>query len=426
MNRPETTDSAKMINDLLISYKAEVLGKVPYRVNLVDILGADENAHTRILTAILDYERGGKHPFVASFISRFVVSVSGENPLEVVSPKVEMQRSYIDALIWEKSKYAIIIENKINWAVDQKKQIERYIRATKELYGDNSNGCYVIYLTDDGRKKISDFSLTEKAKQFLGCSDDNPGRYIELNYKEDILAWIKEDVIGNCRYMEKSLISMLEQYIDYLEHRFSIGAVTKENCFGKFVDSKLGGDEKDRFNGLRSWYNCVAGNTKIDADHKYAIAPFAAQVQNELTKMVNINYSLDYEDAASKKGATIRVWAKAKGFKPRKWYNSTYFEFVVGPNSERIKFQIDVDDKSNKVWVRFFNNDFKDDGQHQTIALYEGLTTLFHNYFPNVIEEEQEKICSTFGEYNSELELQAALSGRVYDFLVAFSKTFTA
>ena len=99
---------------------------------------------------------------------------------------------------------------------------------------------------------------------------------------------------------------------------------------------------------------------------------------------------------------------------------------MVGPNSERIKFQIDVDDKSNKVWVRFFNNDFKDDGQHKTIALYEELTTLFHNYFPNIIEEEQEKICSTFGEYNSESELQAALNGLVYDFLVAFYKTFKA
>lgn len=412
-------------DELLRKYKDKVLGHVPYRVNLVDILGADENAHTRILVEILNYERNGEHPFVQSFVSRFMSNMDGANPIQVCSPNVETQRSFIDALIWEESKYSIIIENKINWAVDQDLQIERYIDAASKLCGSEQD-CYVIYLTDDGRKKVSNFSLTDRAKKFLGCDDDNLGRYLELNYKEDILPWLKEDVIVNCRYAEKALISMLQQYIDYLEHRFDLGANELERCFSEFLNCNLVEDERERFGQLKSLYNYFAERSNFGPDLKYAVAPFAAQIQNEMTRMVKENYSLDFADAASKKGAAIRDWSRQNGFAPRKWYNSTLFEFLVGPNNERMKFQVDINGENNIVWVQFFNNDFKDDGQHKAVADYGELMDLFYRLFPDVDGNEATKwkVCSRIGEYGSETELLDALNNRVKIFLVAFYKTF--
>ena len=204
-------------------FRKEVESHFPCRVNLVDILGANENAHTMILSEILRFRQDNSYPFLKSFLE-MCWRVS-DNKIEIVDPMVETQRRYIDALIWEKGKYAVVIENKIDWAQDQNRQIERYIKAAGELsdMSEESNRIFVVYLTADGRKKAGDWSFTKRAKRFLGYKDKkDPGRFIEMNYKDDILSWLKESVIVNCRYGEHILLSMLQQYIDYLENRFAI------------------------------------------------------------------------------------------------------------------------------------------------------------------------------------------------------------
>lgn len=426
----QAEDTDKPLSQLLERYEKEVLDRIPYRVNLVDILGANENAHTRILTAILSFERNGEKPFAKSFVARFVCNDKGQPLVRVQNPKIETQQRYIDALIWEKANYAIVIENKINWAADQQGQIEGYIKATKAICGINpSEQCFVIYLTDDGRKTVEEYSLTEVARKYLGYKDqDELERYFALNYKEDILPWLKEEVLPNCPYGEKTFVAMLCQYIDYLDHRFSIENGSEQSLFWRFVQKLLKKTDFDRFAGLIKWssYCAQQGENDIPENQRYTLQNFSAQVQKAIREMIRSNYSLSFSDAAVIKGETVRTWATANGFHPHKYYNSTFFEFRIQPYNERIKFQINIDNASNEVWVQFFNNDFVDDGKHATIHRFESLFGSFCQLFPDIDRDDSTDwaMHSLLGVFHSEKELVAALNGPIKDFLEVFNQTF--
>ena len=81
---------------------------------------------------------------------------------------------------------------------------------------------YVIYLTLDGKKIVSDISLTDKAKRNLGYSDRDKGRFICVNYKYNILPWLekleKDEFVQN----EPLLHSAIIQYVSFLKDKLNI------------------------------------------------------------------------------------------------------------------------------------------------------------------------------------------------------------
>ena len=188
------------------------------RVNLLDTVYVNENVHSRILRLILEYRQHGHYPFFDSFLRISKISRILPAHFAVSSPRFFNERDRIDLLIQDKD-YAIIIENKIRNAVDQNRQLERYLQSCINLGYDN-NQLFALYLTYDGTKTISKDSLTDQAKEILGFSLSSTGRYAEISFKSDILPWLKESVSfldGNGFVTIKSAII---QYVDYLEGMF--------------------------------------------------------------------------------------------------------------------------------------------------------------------------------------------------------------
>ncbi len=183
----------------------------PYHINVIDELHANENAHTRILVSLLKCKIGDSYSILQSF-SRLIPDFEESN-IRFINPTIEFNSENIDALIEEPRQYAIIIENKIHDAVDQDRQIERYVD-TAISHGISKNNIWVIYLTRDGTKVVADYSLTAYAKSIL------ENRFIPLNYREHILPWLKDSVLPNCPPKEEWLISALQQYVDHLEGLF--------------------------------------------------------------------------------------------------------------------------------------------------------------------------------------------------------------
>ena len=108
------------LTEMMTKFRHEVLAKEPYRMNLVELLHDKENAHTRILVKLLRYNHNdGNLEFAKSFVRKFIPKI------DVQATEVWEQIDYIDALIGERGRYAVVIENKINWAVDQDRQLER-------------------------------------------------------------------------------------------------------------------------------------------------------------------------------------------------------------------------------------------------------------------------------------------------------------
>lgn len=186
--------------------------------NVIDELHAGENAHSRILRMLLQYENDGRFPIYSSFLALLSNRCDDISKLRIISPKITNEEERIDVLIKEyshSSPYAIIIENKVCDAADQYLQIQRYIDKIKNRFP--SERIFVVYLTKDGEKSISDDSLTNEAKKILGVSESSMGRYIPLDYKNHILPWLENFVLPNLTIKEKILVSSVQLYIDYLK-----------------------------------------------------------------------------------------------------------------------------------------------------------------------------------------------------------------
>lgn len=209
---------ADKINELVNKEK----NNSSYGANIVDELHAGENAHSRILRMLLQYEGGGNYPIYASFLDMLSYHCQTMPQITISTPLFSNEEGRIDVLVKEWNSnypYAIIIENKVCDAGDQHHQIQRYIEFLKDEFKDH---IFVVYLTKDGQKVVSDDSLTEKAKEYLGISEESLGRYIPIDYKNHILPWLEHSVLPNLKVKENILISSIQLYIDYLKGMFGM------------------------------------------------------------------------------------------------------------------------------------------------------------------------------------------------------------
>ena len=208
---------AKAVEDL----RQKELQKMPYRFNILDRL--NENCNTKILLELLRFKENNVHPFLQTFIYRMnVLCRQYSLNTNAADVDIEFNHEFIDGLIEDKHhQYAIIIENKIHWAVDQERQIERYIQSVNNHNVKDEN-IYVVYLTSDGNKKVSDISLTNIAKEKLDVTESDLGRFVEMNFKDDIIPWLKDDVLPNIRAKDVLMTSSVHLYIDYLERLMHI------------------------------------------------------------------------------------------------------------------------------------------------------------------------------------------------------------
>lgn len=220
--------------------------KLPYWVNLVDVIGANENAHTRILQILLSYKSENNYPIFDSFIRRFAPNRKnfksiGEYQFKLNHPfnihkKKDEGRRYPDIYTYpldNKSGVSIIIENKINYAEDREGQVEDYIKgmyyARKDNNPDNgpNDNCYAFYLIPEMLSckrddDIHDKRGRQKVKEDILRKYITDDHYILLTYKEDILPWLKEEILLSTCYKEKHLILNIELYVRYLENRFNM------------------------------------------------------------------------------------------------------------------------------------------------------------------------------------------------------------
>lgn len=163
-----------------------------------------ETAHSRILYKLLCAHGKEKRQFLQSFLE----SVGLDIELEIDKVKIKVESEHIDVLIYDELKY-IIIENKVNHACDQDRQLIRYIDQLSD------KDVYVLYLVrSDNDNDPSEKSLPVKRRQEL----ENNGKYKKISYQTHIVNWLrkcKETDIDN-----ELLKSALVQYCNYIVELF--------------------------------------------------------------------------------------------------------------------------------------------------------------------------------------------------------------
>ena len=232
---------------LILDAKEEFMKKLeeekahlPYNINLLDEIHANENAHSRILVKLLQYEgMNREYPLLCTFLS-YLGSPFTDLALIIAKPEITPENDRIDARIRQGKDFSIIIENKINGAVDQDKQLERYIEH-ETAYGVKENNIFVVYLTSNGGSP-SEGSITLAERKEFGT------RYKEISFRSEILPWLRDTALPyingskdttstDMKLMESAAI----QYIDHLEGKFHIrkGEENMKEAMRKLVEEKF-------------------------------------------------------------------------------------------------------------------------------------------------------------------------------------------
>ena len=210
-----------------------------YNFNLLDEQcgSIKENSHTNILMKLLEYKNQYGYVFLEDFISSltdFEIKIEDDVRFETeYFDRTDGKQGRIDGLIYQKEKLAIILENKVNRASNQKDQLKRYIESVigngekKEKIVDIEN-VYVIFLTQSGVEDPDDESRDYMQNDDIGILN-TPGsytdeteplsgpRYFACSYSEHILPWLEERVQPIVMQKEIMLYTGLVQYIDFLK-----------------------------------------------------------------------------------------------------------------------------------------------------------------------------------------------------------------
>ena len=230
----------RFISEFAERYRKEE-EKLPYHINLIDELHADENAHSRILAKLLRQEMPkGEFEILKSFIQYLKEKSISFGNINIENPEITQETERIDLWVRDRD-YAIVIENKIHWAPDQDKQLARYIDSTKKEFKEEQ--IYVIYLSPTYDKEPDEQTWGKYKETFKD-------RYLHLSFREDILSWLTNKVLPNVRLKDKFLSSALEQYIDHLEGKFDLRTINNNINMDiqEFIKQELGLNESPQNN----------------------------------------------------------------------------------------------------------------------------------------------------------------------------------
>lgn len=226
MTRSDISENAtNTIIDLVKRFMAlteERAKTLPYRLNLIETLGgAYETENSKIFAAILRFQsKEGRFEILESLIAYIQLRYDTFHNIKVKRPHVGTEHCHIDIYVREAHEYAIILENKSNWAGDQNLQLSRYIEtAIKEGFAENQ--IYVLYLPPLEGKDPEDQTWGKYKEPFKD-------RYVKISWRDDILPWMKEKILPNVRKKDIPLSSALEQYVDYWEGQFGLRCVDNE------------------------------------------------------------------------------------------------------------------------------------------------------------------------------------------------------
>lgn len=231
---------------------------LPYRMNVIRSAARGrlkEIAHSMILADLL-------HDgfILQDFLKEFLPSCCS-NTEEESQYEIRREFKHIDLCLENKSNF-IIIENKVNGAVEQEGQIYRYVSEACETAKHKHK--YVLYLKSIDYTMPSEMSTKSKGgEDTFALIDKN--NFQVWTYKDDILPWLKrlEEKIDNSQtYVKTSLY----QYIDYLEMKYNLADNLKTM---EQIDSLLNinpnsdADSKiDKYNEQLDFVSCYSEQLK--------------------------------------------------------------------------------------------------------------------------------------------------------------------
>lgn len=225
--------------DIIQDVKQEERKKLPYRFNALIDANPLEPDVSRILAGFFMQKTNGDFRILKDFVRTFWGNSLTEmitNPT-ICTEEIVKGDYRIDILIYEKGKYAIVLENKIWDAVDQPHQLANYIDAMLSIgYGFSMEQIYVAFLpkTKDHYPSSNSWKSQENGSSYKEVFHD---RYRLIDFEDGILPWLESSKavqgISGDSYFEHSRFL----FIDFLKRKFDLDSIDKMEQ--KEIEKKL-------------------------------------------------------------------------------------------------------------------------------------------------------------------------------------------
>ena len=319
-------DVLKMYEDIKL-VKKEVEENRPYHFNALLNSSPQEPNVSSIFAGFLRQKTEGRYSVLESFIKfcfgdTFIPNI--EKPIIETETEVKDLKR-IDILIYEKGKYAIVIENKIWDATEQPNQLINYIKGMKEpKYGFTDNQIYIIYMPSTDEHRPTNASWSKPYQQAFDC------RFRNISFRDSVIKWLESDEIQSIDDIYFSYSRFL--FIDFLKRAFKL--TETDNMESKKIKEYI---HKEL--GLK------------DNDNSYNIAKLTAKC-NEIRECANqlerVRREYGYQivkDICSQIERDYSGYTILKGFKPGQ-YIYTGIAIPYKDKHDAICVQIGFEDKN--------------------------------------------------------------------------------
>lgn len=423
------------INQLLTSNALEELYPQPYNVLCHwddKKISMDENDHTRMLLSLLKYKRPFSQKYLMPILYSFVktlginVDLTGVSASHIrFSPVFEKNgtKSFPDGFICKDKNFAIIIENKICDATDQPQQIKRYIRAAVNQ-GVHLKNVWVVYLTKDGHMpSITSYNLA--ATDFDTYNIDD--RLLCVSYRDELLPWMKNEVLPMVYYSEHLLACSLEVYLNYMETAVFF-TDTLSRARGELQKAKiykeLDIDETNPVTMYQGLVECKKKLAETEAGDKELLDSFLDDCIKEIMKPVIDEFERITKMIFLKEtGVQVdvmygfnREWVKLcpKGWDPAIHYEWCAMDAYRFMTATEFPLMIHIEGSALKPKKVAFENAHQGEFDHQVRKLLKssthtsGFLIKFTDMIPNLIANDklEKELTTAYGEilkYYSEL-----------------------
>ena len=226
---------------------ARHLSRRPFHLNVIEAACQGrfkETGHSLVLADML------RHPAIqSSFMEQFL-------GLNLNYMEVTAETDRVDVALKGKDIF-VIVENKVNAAVEQNCQVYRYVHEIAiEKYGYSLSQIYVLYLNPTNHNPPSEYSLCDENNENNVFEELGNDHYNVLSYKYDVTDWLRGISVSN----EPHIVSALDQYIDFLENKFHTTSldIDMNNEIKDFLLKELQVDNsplEEQLSALDSQYN---------------------------------------------------------------------------------------------------------------------------------------------------------------------------
>lgn len=261
------------IFDRIQMAKDNVKGKVPYHFNALLSTSILEPEVSSILAGFFLQKTRGEYRILKSFVRSFWgddLAAKITSPI-ILTEKVVKGDNRIDILIYEKGKYAIVLENKIWDAPDQPNQLANYIDAMMDSeFSFDKEQVFVAFMPKTQEHHPTCNSWTSREYK-ISYQEEFKDRYRLVDFKEKILLWLEsskeiQEITDNQHFECSRFL-----FVDFL--RRTLGIDNIDNMAQKQIEKQL-----------REYFN--TGNDAVaDADKLLRMIDYLPKIDtNEVIK----------------------------------------------------------------------------------------------------------------------------------------------